>query len=86
MILRSTQAANITDQAEVVLLDSYSVDAALLALALKLGVTVTSQVDNAIAACIAQLSPGKKTLPLAVLKAACVRMTLTCSAKPACIA
>lgn len=71
-----------TDQAEVTLSDSYSVDAALLALAKKLGISVTSQIDNATAACIAQLSPGKKTLPLAVLKIACVRTTSNVSRTP----
>lgn len=66
------QGTNVTTQPEVTLSESYTFNQALLALADKLGVTVRSEVDNATAACIAQLSPGKQTLPVAVLKAACV--------------
>lgn len=74
ILLCCVQGTNTTDQPEVTLSDSYSLDNALLSLAAKLGVTVKSQIDNATAACIAQLSPGKKSLPLPVLKAACVSL------------
>ena len=60
------------DQPEVTLSQSYSFDSTLLALADKLGVTVKSQVDPATEACISKLTTGKKTLPVTILKAACV--------------